>query len=117
MGMVYKFDAQQVALVFIAPIVGSLLAAITTILLDRVMARREMRKHNGMIVDFEYRLWPAIIGAPAVMASMFWIGFTAKPTDSFYSPIAGTVFYVWGNLSILVSFRYDSQIVSFILTG
>jgi len=100
---VYGFHSEEVALVFNSPIIGAGLAAITSILIDKVAAKRELNQHHGKIVNIEYRLWPAIIGAFGVTISMFWIGFTASPNISPLSPIAGTVLYVWGNLSILVS--------------
>lgn len=99
---VYNFTVPQVGLAFIAAITGSILAATTQIIIDRLTFPRLLKKsHNGM-VDLESRLWPAMIGGFGITASLFWIGWTAKPTDSWASPVVGTGLYVWGNQSVLV---------------
>lgn len=101
--LVYNFTIQQAGLAFIAAILGAVLAAVTSILLDKLTYSRMAKKdHDGMI-PIEYRLFPAMIGGFAMTASLFWIGWTAKPEISFASPIVGTVFYVWGSMMTLVS--------------
>ena len=55
------------------------------------------------MVPIEYRLLPAMAGSLFVLGSLFWIAWTAKPAFAFYSPIFGTLLYVWGNMSVLVS--------------
>ena len=103
LGSVYNFTIQQVGLAFTAAIVGSLLAAFTTILIDRIAYPRALKKsHNGMMVAIEYRLYPAMIGGIGILASLFWIGWTASPKIHWASPVIGTLLYVWGNLSVLV---------------
>lgn len=101
--LVYNFTVQQAGLAFIAAIIGSILAAITSVFLDKLTYSRLSKQHpnNGMI-PIEYRLSPAMIGGFAITASLFWIGWTAKPEISFASPIVGTLFYVWGSMSTLV---------------
>ena len=101
--LVYGFTIQQAGLAFISAIVGSLLAAITSILLEHIMyARLSKKSHDGM-VDIEYRLLPAMVGGFAITASLFWIGWTAKPEISWASPVLGTGLYVWGSMSVLVT--------------
>lgn len=101
--LVYNFTVQQAGLAFIAAIVGSILAAITSVLLDKLTYSRLSKKHPNGMIPIEYRLFPAMIGGFAITASLFWIGWTAKPEISFASPIVGTLFYVWGSMSTLVS--------------
>lgn len=101
--LVYNFTVQQAGLAFIAAILGSILAAVTSILLDKLTYSRLSKKHHNSMIPIEYRLFPAMIGGFAMTASLFWIGWTAKPEISFASPIVGTVFYVWGSMSTLVS--------------
>lgn len=108
----YGFDIQQVGLAFIAAIVGSFLAAATSVSIDRLMYPKLLKKsHNGM-VDVEYRLYPAMIGGFGITISLFWIAWTASPVIRWPSPVFGTLLYVWGNMSVLVSklvpsFRQD----------
>ena len=101
--LVYNFTVQQAGLAFIAAILGSILAAVTSILLDKLTYSRLSKKHHNGMVPIEYRLLPAMIGGFVMTASLFWIGWTAKPEISFASPIVGTVFYVWGSMLTLVS--------------
>lgn len=101
--LVYGFSVQQAGLAFIAAIVGALLAALMSIMIDRIVSPRQYQNSNNGPIRFEYRLWPAMIGVFFVMASLFWIGWTASPTISWQSPVIGTMLFVWGNLSIVVS--------------
>lgn len=100
--LVYNFTVQQAGLAFIGAIIGAILAAFTSIFLEKLMYMR-LSKHHGGMVDIEYRLLPAMIGGVFITASLFWIGWTAKPEISWASPVVGTLVYVWGSLSVLVS--------------
>jgi hypothetical protein len=51
----------------------------------------------------EFFLWYSMLGAPAIPISLFWMGWTATPNISMWSPIAASVLFGWGNLSIFVS--------------
>lgn len=100
----FGFDIQQVGLGFISAIVGVLMAAITTMVLDRIMAPRAMKRDietSGM--NIEYRLYPAMIGCLFMPASLFWVGWTASPAFTWATPVIGTLFYVWGSALTLVS--------------
>ena len=101
--LVYGFAVQKAGLAFIAAILGSLLAAATSIVFDRVTDLRLSKKTNDGMVAIEYRLLPAMLGGFFMTGSLFWIGWTAKPTISYASPILGTLLYVWGSMSVLVS--------------
>ena len=102
LGMVYGFSVQQAGLAFISAIGGVGLAAFMSTIMDHLsVGCQEMP-------IIEKRLYPAMFGAFAIVASLFWIGFTASPKFSFYSPIFGTFLYVWGNASVLVSISKSS---------
>lgn len=101
--LVYNFTIQQAGLAFIAAILGSFLAAVTSIVLDKLTYSRLSKNHHDGMIPIEYRLFPAMIGGFIMTASLFWIGWTAKPEISFASPIVGTAFYVWGSMLTLVS--------------
>lgn len=51
----------------------------------------------------EFFLWYSMLGAPAIPISLFWMGWTARPDINIWSPIAASVLFGWGNLSIFVS--------------
>ena len=99
---VYSFDIQQVGLAFIAAITGSLLAAATSIFIDRLTRPETLTENHDGALDIEYRLYPAMLGGFGITASLFWIGWTAGPNVRWASPVVGTLLYVWGNLSVLV---------------
>jgi len=101
--MTYNFTLQQAGLAFIAAIGGAVLAAASSVLIERVAYPREVKKsgHKG-IVDIEYRFLPAILGSIFITAALFWIGWTAKPSVRWASPVLGTGLFVWGNMMILV---------------
>lgn len=99
---VYDFTIQQIGLAFIAAIAGSLLAAATSIFIDRLARPKPLTENPTGVLDIEYRLYPAMIGGFGIVASLFWIGWTASPKIRWASPVLGTLLYVWGNLSVLV---------------
>ncbi|TFB01331.1 putative efflux pump kojT [Trichoderma ghanense] len=51
----------------------------------------------------EFFLWYALIGAPAIPISFFWMGWTAYPHVSIWSPILASVLFGFGILSVFVS--------------
>ena len=108
--LTYNFDVQQAGLAFIAAIVGSFLAAATSIIIDRIIFRRNMKRNPNGMADLEYRLIPAMIGGFGILISLFWIAWTAKPNIRYPSPVLGTLLYVWGNMSVLVSTSYTSAV-------
>lgn len=93
---------QQVGIAFSAAILGAILSAAMSIVMDMGVQRLCARGHDGMVA-LEYRMLPAMAGGPLVTASFFWIGWTAKPTVHFLSPILGTTMFIWGAMSIIVS--------------
>ena len=99
---VYGFTIQHVGLAFNAAIVGSLLAAATAILLEYLTNLYSLKRSHSGMADIEYRLVPAMLGGIFITASLFWIGFTAKPSIDWASPVIGTLLYVWGNMMVLV---------------
>ena len=98
LNMVYGFNVQTAGLAFIGAIGGVGLAAGMSTVIDQLSVR------GSDMPVIERRLFPAMFGAVAIVVSLFWIGFTASPKYSFYSPIFGTAVYVWGNAMVLVSF-------------
>lgn len=110
----YSFDIRKVGLAFIAAIVGALLACSTSVLIERLTTPGLLKKSPKGRIDLEHRLYPAMIGGFGILASLFWIGWTASPKFRWASPVLGTFLYVWGNVSVLVSYvlrrRLRSQV-------
>lgn len=65
------------------------------------LARAKERNENSLPPEF--RLWFSIFGAPAVPISMFWMGWTARPGISIWSPLAASVLFGYGILTIFIS--------------
>ncbi|KAL7948549.1 major facilitator superfamily domain-containing protein [Trichoderma barbatum] len=51
----------------------------------------------------EFFLWYALIGAPAIPISFFWMGWTAYPHVSIWSPIMASVLFGFGIFCVFVS--------------
>lgn len=99
---VYNFTLGSVGLAFISAIIGTLLAAGCSIIIEQIIYRRSLRTNANGVTSIELRLIPAMYGGPLMFASFFWIGWTAKPTVNWAVPVVGTGFFVWGNASVLV---------------
>lgn len=100
LSLVYDFDVKQRGLAFLSAVGGTVLAALTSTLLEAITMRRA--KHGKQSI--ESRLYPAMVGSLFLVASLFWIGCTAKPNFNHLVPIFGTAVFVWGNAMILISF-------------
>lgn len=106
----YDFTVQQVGIAFSAAILGSSLSTAMSTIIDISVPNWCTKNHDGTVPE-EYRMLPAMIGGPLVMASLFWIAWTASPAIHYLSPIFGTAVYIWGAQSIIVSiclFTYQS---------
>ena len=71
-----------------------------------VWAKRDLAKiqeRGGTRLPPEFRLWFSMLGAPAVPISMFWMGWTAYPSISVWSPLAASVLFGYGILCVFIS--------------
>ncbi|KAM0462007.1 hypothetical protein ACHAPV_002493 [Trichoderma viride] len=105
----YNLSDGITGLLFLGIGVGLILAAlILTPLLYR-WAKKEITKlqtekpDGSARIPPEFFLWYALIGAPAIPISFFWMGWTAYPHVSIWSPIVASVFFGFGILSVFVS--------------
>lgn len=64
----------QVGLAFTTALVGSTLAALTSITIEQVIVRKLAKKHTPATTSIEYRLVPAMMGQFLVTIALFWIG-------------------------------------------
>lgn len=95
--LVYGFTLQQGGLAFISAIGGALVSMVTSSLLEAVSSRKSHQGDMSAMAPIENRLVPAMVGSLGMVASLFWIGWTAKPEVHSLSPIIGTGLYVWSS--------------------
>lgn len=102
LSLTYGFTVQRVGLAFTSAIIGTVLAFIMSLVLELIFKPRGAHTKTGTIPNIEHRLYPAMVGAPLMMAALFWVGNTATQTINYIVPIVGTAVYVWGSMSVLV---------------
>lgn len=105
----YNLSDGITGLLFLGIGVGLILASlILTPLLYR-WAKKEITKlqteksDGNARIPPEFFLWYALIGAPAIPISFFWMGWTAYPHISIWSPILASVLFGFGIFSVFVS--------------
>ena len=101
----YGFTEGITGLSFIGIGIGLCLASLLVPLVY-VWAKRDLAKikaEGGTRLPPEFRLIFAMFGAPAIPISMFWMGWTAYPWISFWSPLAASVLFGYGILCVFIS--------------
>lgn len=108
----YSLSSGITGLIFVGIGVGLVIAStILTPLLFK-WARDEIRKLQSQNPESaqplarlppEFFLWYAMLGAPAIPISCFWMGWTAYPHVSIWSPILASVLFGYGILSVFIS--------------
>lgn len=58
---------------------------------------------DGLHTPPEIRLWFAMVGAPLIPISLFWMGWTDNPSISIWSPIIASGFFGLGTICIFLS--------------
>jgi len=95
---VYGYSGTSVGLAFLSAIIGSIIAAVLSLVLD-VVPKRDA---HGM-AKIETRMFPAMLGSVLIVVALFWVGWSADPSTRAIVPIVGTGVFVCGNMMILVS--------------
>ncbi|KAL9100194.1 MAG: hypothetical protein Q9163_004400 [Psora crenata] len=101
----YGFSEGMTGLSFLGIGIGLCFATLIVPLIY-VWAKRDLAKikeQGGTRLPPEFRLWFSMFGAPAIPISMFWMGWTAYPTISFWSPLAASVLFGYGILCVFIS--------------
>lgn len=76
---VYEISRGLTSVIFVGMLVG-ILAAAPLVPFTYIKTKQDMERHkseNGSHVNPEVRLWFAMLGAPAIPISLFWMGWTA----------------------------------------
>lgn len=88
-------------------LVGSTIGCVIITAIDKKRYMPEFRRlkkeNSDAKVPPEERLWNMMIGAPLLAISLFWFGWTARPSIHWISPIAAEAMFSCGNLLIFVS--------------
>ncbi|KAG9933487.1 hypothetical protein KCV02_g7037, partial [Aureobasidium melanogenum] len=82
-------------LCFLGIAIGLFLAS-PLVFLIRHLAAKAMEKAKAEGKDKlapEFRLWFAMIGAPSIPISMFWMGWTSDSNISIWSPLGASVLF------------------------
>ena len=101
----YGFSQGITGLAFLGIGIGlcfaSLLVPIIYVWAKRDLAK--IRAQGGDSLPPEFRLWFGMFGAPAIPLSLFWMGWTAYPSISYWSPLVASVFFGYGILCVFIS--------------
>jgi hypothetical protein len=104
-GKIYHWSTGLTAVAFLGIELGVLLSApavpIAMYFLRREIIRSRARGQHRP--DPEISLYMGMFGAPAIPISMFWMGWTAQESISYWSPLASSVMLGFGVLCIFVS--------------
>lgn len=101
----YGFSEGITGLSFIGIGIGLCLASLLVPFIYR-FAKKDLAKikaQGGTRLPPEFRLWFAMLGAPAIPISLFWMGWTARPSISYWSPLIASVVFGYGILCVFIS--------------
>ena len=101
----YGFTQGITGLSFLGIAIGFCLASCLVPLIYK-WAKRDLAKvksEGGSRLPPEFRLWFAMFGAPAIPISVFWMGWTAYPSVSYWSPLGASVLFGYGILCVFIS--------------
>jgi hypothetical protein len=97
----YGFNLWQIGLTFLGQLTGTIIGAFLDPLwrwnLQRLI-RNYRAKTGSESADFlpEFRLPPAILGAPLITIGLFWFGWSSYPDVHWIMPVIGSAFFGLG---------------------
>lgn len=101
---VYGFTIDQVGLAFIGILIGTLLALLTFVIIDKtVYAKIKMKCEPGTIPPPEERLYSSMLGSFGIPVALFWFAWSARADVHWISPILAGVPFGWGMCALFVS--------------
>ena len=104
-GDTYGFSEGSTGLAFLGIAVGLLLAYSAVFFVYR-HAKQELaraKEKGGDRLAPEFKLWYAMIGAPAIPISLLWMAWTAYPSISYWSPMIASVLFGFGIFLVFIS--------------
>ncbi|KAF7190139.1 Polyamine transporter 4 [Pseudocercospora fuligena] len=99
---VYGFGIGSTGLTYIGQAVGSLIGLVVMLCTYRIYWTKEAAKakQNGEKMSPDKRLFVAKIGAPFIPVSLFWFGWSARPSVHWIVPVIAEGFFSFGNLLV-----------------
>ena len=101
----HGFSEGMTGLAFIGIAIGLCLSSLLVPLIYK-WANEELarvKEQGGSRLPPEFRLWFAMLGAPAIPISMFWMGWTDYSWISYWSPLGASVLFGYGILCVFIS--------------
>ncbi|KAK4493737.1 hypothetical protein PRZ48_014922 [Zasmidium cellare] len=102
----YGFDLGSTGLTYLGQAVGSIVGLAIILYYSQYRWAEETRKLVEVDTEAKFpserKLIIAKIGAPMLPASLFWFGWTARPSVHWISPVIAEAFFSCGNLLIFV---------------
>ncbi|MCJ1307670.1 hypothetical protein MMC25_001318 [Agyrium rufum] len=103
----YHFNRGEVGLVWLAILVGSVLACAVVVTIDRLRYFKEYQKsqkegRGGHVVP-EHRLYAAMLGSFGLPIGLFWFAWTARADVHYLSPVFAAIPFALGNLCVFAS--------------
>ena len=113
-GDVYGFSQGSTGLCFAGLDIGFLVALAIVPWIHQKYSRdlATIIEKGGNKLPPEERLWYAILGAPCLPVSLFWMGWTSFPSISYWSSLVASVLFGFGVMGIFIS-TYQYLIDSF----
>ncbi|KAL1968701.1 hypothetical protein VTN77DRAFT_1527 [Rasamsonia byssochlamydoides] len=108
-GRIYQWSAGFVGLSFLGSIAGVLLCGPAVLVAWRRLRKEmvEALEQERPHLEPEISLYLAMLGAPAIPVALFWMGWTARPSISFWSPLVSTSLFAYGIICVTISiFQY-----------
>ena len=104
-GEVHGVSQGVQGLCFLGIATGLFMATPLVFLIRKMQVTRliKAKEHGKDHLPPEFRLWFAMIGAPAIPISMFWMGWTSDSNISIWSPLAASVVFGFGILCVFIS--------------
>ncbi|KAL3484905.1 benomyl/methotrexate resistance protein [Aspergillus germanicus] len=105
-GDTYGINNGLVNICFVGLFIGILLAMFMVPVVYHITGKQLKRDGDGgsgRMLKQELRLLFAFCGAPLLPIGLFWMGWTAYPTISIWSPLAATILIGFGIISIFLS--------------
>ncbi|CRG90778.1 putative transporter mfs2 [Talaromyces islandicus] len=103
---VYGLSQGMTGVCFVGQMVG-VLSCGALIPLNVHLRRRDIARAKALGPDVkvapESRLYWAMIGGPAIPISLFWMGWTARPDISIWSPLLASVLFGFGILCVFMT--------------
>ncbi|KAJ5585093.1 uncharacterized protein N7459_004893 [Penicillium hispanicum] len=101
----YKLNEGQTGAAFLGLVIGVLLSTPLVPLAMRLVRRDiyHARGRGQLRPDPEVNLYLALFGAPLLPISLFWMGWTSRPSIPMWCPLGASVVFAMSVLSIFVS--------------